>query len=331
MRKNSLIQLLFFGNYFYGICAVALSMETALVLQFPLQDFFYYLFIFASTTVFYTIAYLSEAENQYNPRSIWYIENKKWVRISQYVLSSIAFLFLLQSCFFYWKKINLLPWQDFLLMAIFPLVAMAYYGISADFFSGCSDDFSRRNTNSEPLDFWRLKSPLQVFSSKTNIRQIGWIKPFVIGFVWAGTVNIYPFFYEKIKNSFFFVEEKIFLSLFLENFLFISVLGIMFDIKDYATDSNEKIKTFVVQHGLRKTIFYIIFPLVLLGLTIHWRHFWVADFSYQKALIQSIPFVLLLVTAYSLRQRKSILYYLILVDGLILVKVFCTCLEKNIL
>jgi hypothetical protein len=304
MRKNSLIQLLFFGNYFYGICAVALSMETALVLQFPLQDFFYYLFIFASTTVFYTIAYLSEAENQYNPRSIWYIENKKWVRISQYVLSSIAFLFLLQSCFFYWKKINLLTWQDFLLMAVFPLVAMAYYGVSADKF----------------VDFRRPKSPLQVFTK--NIRQIGWIKPFVIGFVWAGTANIYPFFYEKIKNSLFFVEEKTFFNLFLENFLFISVLGIMFDIKDYATDSNEKIKTFIVQHGLRKTIFYIIFPLVFLGLTIHWRHFWDDDFSFQKAWIQSIPFVLLLVTAYSLRQRKSILYYLILVDGLILVKVF---------
>jgi hypothetical protein len=301
MRNNSLIQILFYGNYFYGICAVALSMETALVLQFPLQDFFYYLFIFASTTVFYTIAYLSEAENQYNPRTVWYIDNKKLVRVSQYILSAVALFFLLQFCFFNWKKINLLLWQDFILMAIFPLMAMAYYGINADFFT------------------------------KKNIRQIGWIKPFVIGFVWAGTSNIYPFFYEKINNTLFFVDKKAFFSLFLENLLFISIIGIMFDIKDYATDSNEKIKTFVVQHGLRKTIFYIIFPLVSIGLTIHWQHFFDADFSFQKAFIQSIPFGLLLVMSYSLRQRKSILYYLILVDGLILIKVFCTWLEESVL
>lgn len=301
MRSNSFIQSLFFGNYFLGICVVALSIETALVLNFPLQDFFYYLFAFAMSTFFYTIAYLSEPVNQHNPRTIWYAENKKLVAYSQYFLSSISVIFLIQFIFFNFEKIAFLSWEDIFLMSIFPLLSMAYYGVNSTFFT------------------------------KKNIRQIGWLKPFIIGFVWAGTTTIYPLFYEKIKNNSFSLEKTIFFSHFLENMLFIAILGIMFDIKDYATDSNEKIKTFVVQHGLRATIFYIIFPLVFLCLMLQWQHFSAVGFSYQKTFVHTVPFILQLIVAYSLRQRKSILYYLFLVDGLILVKVFCTLSTEFIL
>ncbi len=300
MRKNSLIAFLFFGNYFYGICAVALSMETALVLNFPLQDFFYYLFIFATTTFFYTIAYLSEPINQHNPRTIWYVEHKKLVRYTQCFLFLMVVFLLLIYLFSHFKKIIFLEWEAILLMALFPFVAMAYYGANSTFFS------------------------------TKNIRQIGWLKPCVIGFVWAGTTIIYPFFYEKINNPTFFCEQSSVFNLFLENTMFITVLGIMFDIKDYAADSNEKIKTFVVQHGLRKTIFHIIFPLTFIGWALRFRHFFDSPIAVSKVFLQAIPYLLLLTMAYSLRQRKSILYYLILVDGLILIKVFCTWLEKII-
>jgi hypothetical protein len=97
----------------------------------------------------------------------------------------------------------------------------------------------------------------------------------------------------------------------------------MFDFKDYATDYNQYLKTFVVSFGLRKTIFYILIPLIILGflsflLVTNYRHF-----TFIKIAINSIPFILLTAVSFSLTKRKSIFYYLIVIDGLMLVKAIC--------
>jgi hypothetical protein len=97
----------------------------------------------------------------------------------------------------------------------------------------------------------------------------------------------------------------------------------MFDIKDYAADSNKQVKTFVVNNGLRKTIFNIILPLSMLGLTSFIIYALNMNFSNMKILINTIPFVLLLMVAYSMYRRQSIFYYLAIIDGLMLVKGCC--------
>ena len=105
--------------------------------------------------------------------------------------------------------------------------------------------------------------------------------------------------------------------------MFIAVLGIMFDIKDYADDYNKELKTFVVNLGLRKTIFYIIIPLCVLGLGMFLSYAFIHHFPLVRILLNTIPFILLIFVAYSMYQRKSILYYLAVIDGLMLVKAAC--------
>ena len=97
----------------------------------------------------------------------------------------------------------------------------------------------------------------------------------------------------------------------------------MFDIKDYAADHNRQLKTFVVKAGLRKTIFYILIPLCIAGLDSFLLFGIARQFSLPKILINVIPFVSLIAVAYSMHRRKSILYYLVVIDGLMLLKALC--------
>ncbi len=105
--------------------------------------------------------------------------------------------------------------------------------------------------------------------------------------------------------------------------MFCTVNAIMFDIKDYADDSNRQLKTFVVRFGLHNTINFILIPLLLIGICCMLAFTYYRHFSFLSIFFNLIPFILLLVVAYSMHQKKSILYYLIVIDGLLLVKAIC--------
>ena len=158
---------------------------------------------------------------------------------------------------------------------------------------------------------------------KFNLRNTGWLKPFVIGFVWGGLVTVYPVLFHAIEKNIHFEIKLRGCLLFIKNFMFITVLCIMFDIKDYAADHNQQLKTFVVAVGLRKTIFFIIIPLCIIGFGTFLIYATSQGFSFMKIFLNAIPFILLLIVAYSLHQRKSIMYYLAIIDGLMLVKAIC--------
>ena len=79
----------------------------------------------------------------------------------------------------------------------------------------------------------------------------------------------------------------------------------------------------MVRLGLRKTIFFLVIPLSSWGLATFVIYAVLRDFPLARILINTIPFILLITVAWSLRQRKTILYYLAIIDGLMLVKAIC--------
>jgi len=136
-------------------------------------------------------------------------------------------------------------------------------------------------------------------------------------------VTVYPILFFNITHSTHFVITQIGLLLFIKNLIFITLLCVLFDIKDYVTDSNQELKTFVVKAGLRKTIFSFVIPLSLIGWGSFVLYGFLNHFHSVKILLNTIPFLLLILIAYSLHKPKSIFYYLILIDGLMLVKAIC--------
>ncbi len=280
----------FFGNYFYGLCVVFLSIEAVLQQKLILPPVTYFCFVFCLTVVYYTKAYISETIHSVaNERTIWYVNHKNKIFNSQIYLSvftAVFGVFILPNLL---NGLRLLNTNDFFLIALFPLISFLYYG----------------------------------FTAKFSLRQTHWLKPFIIGFVWSGLVTLAPLFYNQIQK-----EQHLNIDfynglLFIKNLMFIAVLAIMFDIKDYATDYNKHLKTFVVSFGLRKTIFFILIPLSLLGIVSFMAFALNNDFSWQRIIINLIPFASLIVVAYSMQQRRSIFYYLFIIDGLMIVKACC--------
>ena len=297
MKANNFIKGVFYGNYFYSICAVALSIECSLQLGLPLNNIFYYLLISCATVLFYTHAYYVEIKRNsitLNERTAWYLRNKKKIEGSQLLLT---FLFALITLLIVnglqpnFSKVNLKSW---LLLFAFLLMGLAYY------------------------------YQMPPFLGKWGLRNNGLIKPLIIGLVWAGMASFSPvFFYDLSYPGQDKSLESLTWLLFIKNWLFISILCILFDIKDYANDANHQLKTWVVQFGLKKTLYWLVYPMTIFSIMAYWIFAIGQEFSIFSILFNTIPYVLLITVCTFMHQRKSILYYLAIIDGLMLVKAIC--------
>jgi 4-hydroxybenzoate polyprenyltransferase len=290
-----IIKFIFFGNYFVGTLSIALSLETAFQLHLPFNSIIYYLLLFCGTVMYYTYAYAKPLQSfsPDNPRSAWYVQHHVLVQYTQW---GLLFICVLLGCVMLLKDYeNLLhmPVQYWLIIVAMGLSAILYYGLL-------------------PRSFFKL-----------NLRNTGWVKAFVIGFVWACSVGLLPIIVLQMEHGYYYVDPILVIPLFVKNWMFCTINAIMFDMKDYADDSNHELKTFVVRFGLRKTIFFILFPLSLIGIFFMLAFESYRHFTFFPVFFNMIPFLLLLIVTYSMQRQKKILYYLIVIDGLILIKAIC--------
>ena len=292
---SKIIRFIFFANYFVGILAIALSLEAVVQLQLPYNSAIYYLLLFCATVFYYTYAYTKPVVHTVpdNPRTAWYRDHRVFISRSQLVLLYVCIASVIYITSSSYENILHLPLPYWLILFSIAVSVILYYGLL-------------------PQSFLKL-----------NLRNTGWIKAFVIGFVWACCVNLLPLVLLKIEQGHFAADPFLVLWLFIKNWMFCTVNAIMFDMKDYADDANSQLKTFVVRMGLRKTIFFILFPLLIIGVISVAAFAWSRHFGIVTFLFNLIPFICLLIVAYSLHKRKSILFYLIVIDGLLLVKALC--------
>jgi hypothetical protein len=289
------VKFIFFGNYFIGLLAVALTIESTIQLKVPFNSISYYFLIFCAPIVYYTYAYMgvNKLITSSNPRTIWYVQHKKLLVTTQSILAvacTMLFLYLFISNFY---NIIHLPLPYWIVVFIILSTGILYYGLL-------------------PSYFFNL-----------NLRNTGWLKPLIIGFMWACTANILPLILLKIELNYVASGSAIWIWLFLKNWMFCTVNAIMFDIKDYAIDANHELKTFVVSIGIRKTIFLVLIPLLLIGMCSLLVFAYINHFPLNQVMFNLIPFILTLVVAFNMHHRKNILYYLVVIDGLIFLKAIC--------
>lgn len=295
------VQFIFFGNIFVGFLAVALSIETVMQLNIPFNTTAYYALLFFSTMAYYTYAYINVSVNttHINPRTKWYSSHRTFVRWNlavSIIVGLVLTTYLVGKNVHHLLQLHWLFWAAMILVA---LAGVSYYGL------------------------------LPKALGPVNIRNTGLLKSFVIGLVWACCVNIFPLIMLKIEGVFFSLDPYLVLRLFVKTFMFCTVNAIMFDIKDYAEDANKELKTFVVRFGLRNTIFWILIPLLLVGMIAVSIFISYSHYGMVPLLINMIPFILSILVAYSMHKRHKILYYLIVIDGLLLVKAICGILAMQ--
>lgn len=288
-------KLIFLGNYFIGLLAIVLSIESNVQLKLPLNSISYYILLFCVTVYYYTYAYIGPLFSvaYSNPRTEWYRKNRLFIKWSQRILLTASIGL---SCYLLYKKFysiaHLAPIY-WIIISIIIIAALLYYGLL-------------------PRSFYKI-----------NLRNTGWLKSFIIGFVWACSANLLSFIFLQIEKGAHTVDPILLVWLFVKNWMFCTVNAIMFDIKDYADDSNVELKTFVVRFGLRKTIYFILLPLIIIGLISLLAFTSAHHFSYITIGINLVPFIFLLMIAWSMLRPHKIMYYLVIIDGLIFFKALC--------
>lgn len=279
----------FYGNWFVGLCAVALSIEAIVQQGLPMNGWSYYLLVFLACVLFYNHAYRdNKALDMVDDRAQWYAIHglaQRWVQAFLLVLCCVVGTYHVHAIaqVIPSLRISIIGW-----LFVFPLVGVAYYG-----------------------------------SGRYALRNIGWLKPFVLGFVWAGVVTTYPVYNFGLLQGTPLPDPSLTARLFAKNLLFCAMIGALFDIKDHAADHRNALRTFVVQRGLRSTLFTFILPVTLLTLLAFLAFGTTHGFSGMRLILYALPFLALLVVAYTLRRRRSTLYYLVVVDGLLLLKAAC--------
>jgi hypothetical protein len=305
---KKIVHFIFFGNYFYGCCTVALAIEANVQQNLPLNSIYFYIALYCGTVLFYTYAYIQEKNTAItksnkpvvkthfnkalNKRTQWYATNRQFIKSSQFILFGVSVIIGIYFLFKYYNSLFIITPLQFGGLVFTVIIAFAYYGVSLGSF-------------------------------KINTRRTGWFKPFAIGLVWATAVTYVPILWYQVEQNTQYIFASDNLWFFIKNFMYISLLAILFDIKDYAADHNLRLKTFVVRMGLHKTIFLIIIPLTLLGFISLLAFAVLLHFPLLRIIINSIPFALLVIVSSSMTSRKSILYYLVVIDGLMLVKALC--------
>src|SRR5436190_9831509 len=128
MRKA--YQLIFFGNYFYGLCAIGLALEASLQQRISIPSAAFFSFIFFTTVWFYTEAYRTEVPPKTgNERTAWYFNNRNNIAVSQWIYILIASALFLAFIIKYGTTVRQLTWLHYALFAVFPLAGMLYYGL----------------------------------------------------------------------------------------------------------------------------------------------------------------------------------------------------------
>ncbi len=291
---NRFISYLFFSNIYLGIIAVLLCIETNLISGISLNYSPFYIVVFLGTCLYYTMIYVRSVKAILpNERTLWYRRNLPYIRTTLYFIATGIFIVGIIIVIRNRHRFFLLSASQWLLLVLFPL-----------------------------LTAWYTFSP-RIFHLK-KIRELGMIKPFIVGLTWLGFVTVYPVIAWQIQKGMAGLPPMFpQFFLWLDNFLFISILAIIFDIKDYKNDTLFHLSTFPVVLGVKRTMQWVALPLLIVNVAVFTVFQFQQHFNIYQVILQAVPYVLLLMVIAWNRQPKSLLYYLAGIDGLMLLKALC--------
>jgi hypothetical protein len=149
------------------------------------------------------------------------------------------------------------------------------------------------------------------FIKNISLRRIPFLKPFIISYIWAGAISISSF--EVLA-----MDSNLSLS-YLDCFLFIFSLTILFDLRDADRDIQTGIKT-ISTHFSRKTVLTMSSLVFLLSLL---THFYLTTNDSYNWIGLSLLAIIYLSLLPKLRTSAHDFYFLLGIDGLILIKGFC--------
>lgn len=286
--------LLFWSNQFYGLCAVLLTVESSVKILHAIPPLSVLVLIHYVTVIYYTHAYIMENKDGiYNDRSLWYVNNKKYIYYSQVLYTLLCFFIVILQC----KLLSLLANSSLLLwtlLFITMLFSLFYY------------------------------KPTLAPKKKNIIRSFGMIKSISIAWVWAITCCLVPIWitadYEVILSHLPFWLH------FIQLFIFIFILAVLFDIKDIGRDQLEQINTIAVKIGKHEIASRIVIPALVIYTILILLEWHILHASFLFVLVQLLLVILIYKVSKFILDIPSILKNILLIDGLMIIKAILSTL-----
>ncbi len=213
---------LVYTNIFIGSCALALTWETFLLLQLPASLNWYLLLIFGATLFIYNLHYYAKLSGSKDDSRL------HWCRANAKLMLGFvtgSFLFILGGVFWHRAAIFGTPghWhtRNLIIFLIIPVLALGY--------------------------------TFPIFPKKKSLRQIGWLKMITLSFIWTFSTLLLPLLLNDPASLTNESWLKV-LSLFLQRFIFIAALSLLFNINDHEEDMRDGIRTFAVALGPEQSL-----------------------------------------------------------------------------
>ena len=284
---KSFIKFIVFSNLFVAICVVAFTHSTYIVHNLPSKNLAIVLtMVFCFTFFTYNIQRFIKFKKKLSNSNI--IGNRlKWIAAQKNnltILSVIAGIIGL-GCTYY---IHL---KSFIILI--PMGILSFFYVI-------------------PIIPFYKKSP--------TLREIPYLKIFVIAFVWSLIIVLLPLIDSNSGSTFNWNE--ILLAL-LQNFCFVIAITLPFDIRDIDYDNSSKLKTIPRYLGVTKTI--ILAEFLLIGAIVFLYNSNVAAKHFYGLLIGYI--ITMIVIAFSKKERSE-LFFAGLIEGLILVLYGCVLISE---
>lgn len=270
------IHFLINTNIYISLAAVALTVETQLQLGMPPQWHPYLFIIFFATLFDYNlhrlVTVLTNKEALNSDKHKWL---KEYLKLFYALVGFSVIGFIIAVC--------LAKEEVLITLSPFALITFFY---------------------SLPI----FKNQKYLF----RLREIPFLKIFLISIVWSATTIILPIV--QSEKSFDFVHVGLML---LERFLFVFAITIPFDIRDMRGDEQSGLKTIPLVIGIRKSI-VLANTFTLLFLIISLLHYYTSAFFILLAFVLSAISTLFFLNSKSL-QKWSFYHYGIL-DGTMLLQ-----------
>jgi 4-hydroxybenzoate polyprenyltransferase len=282
---KSIFHWIFYGNVFIALCAVCMTLETYLILDIPVnrESAFPLLIIVFCSTFFIYNIDLFAARGN-SPDTITSGRLGWRIRYGTLINAiNVCLGFLILALSFFSSL------KAFLFFLHLAIISLAYY-------------FS-----------------FEIGTAKfTPLRRIPFLKAFVITYVWTSSSVFLP----ALRNEISLGSSEV-LQLFIERYLFLFALAIIFDIRDLSFDL-EQIRTIPGRFGSSKTkmLSLILLLIACLLVYIHYQ-----DFYLMTAFILS--FVVAAILIYKARTDSGEYYFLFLVDGAMLMQFVFVFLSLN--
>jgi len=267
-----LIKLLINSNIYISLAAVALTVSTQIQLGLKPQWHPYLFLIFFATLFEYNlhrlITILTHSEAINSEKHSWVKKNSIWF----YVLVICSIIGFLISVF--QAKVSVL-------LTLAPIAGLTLF-------------------YSTPI----TKTANGIF----RLRQIPYLKIFLIAFVWSTITILLPVIHSENK-----IEDWRVTTMIIERFLFVLAITIPFDIRDVEDDSKTELKTIPLKIGKNKSLkLSIVLMTLFLILTI--IHYTIASQSFL-IIAYVISFLTTLFFLISKKIQNLTLYYYGFLDG----------------